>query len=148
MKKFQPDLVIEADKAIVGHLAAFTAKKLLEGHTVAIVNAEKAVFSGDARKIVARYHDKRGIQRKEDPDKSPKFPRRPDLFLKRVVFGMLPTSRRTTRKACLHRLRVFMGVPKELEGKAKSVTKTRDRLQFKPVTVKQVCEALGWEKVD
>ena len=93
MKGFTPDLVFEADKAIVGHLAAFTAKKLLEGHAVAIVNSEKAVFSGDARKIVARYQDKRNIQRKDDPDKSPKFPRRPDLFLKRVVFGMLPTSR-------------------------------------------------------
>ena len=140
-------LVLDADKAITGRLAAYTAKKLLEGHEVVVVNAEKAVFSGNPKKIVARYADKRGIQNKADPDKSPKFPRRPDLFLKKVVFGMLPTSRRNTRKACLHRLRCYMGVPKEFEGKAgKKVIRTADKLSHKPVTIRKVCLALGWQE--
>ena len=138
--------VLDADKAIAGRLAAYTAKKLLEGHEVVIVNSGKAVFSGNPKKIVERYSGKRGIQQKSNPDKSPKFPRRPDLFLKKVVFGMLPTSRRSTRKACMSRLRCYLGVPKQFQGKAEKKVKTADEWSHKPVSIEKVCLDLGWQK--
>ncbi len=139
-------IVLDADKAIAGRLAAYAAKKLLEGHEVVIVNSGKAVLSGDPKKITARYAAKRNIQQKSDPDKSPKFPRRPDIFLKKIVFGMLPTSRRSTRKASMKKLRCYLGVPKQFEGKAEKKVKTADELSHKPTSIEKVCLALGWQQ--
>ncbi len=140
------EIVLDADKAVAGRLAAYTAKKLLEGHEVVVVNAENAVLSGDPKKIVAKYEAKRNIQQKSDPDKSPKYPRRPDLFLKRLIKGMLPTRRRNTRKECLHRLKCYLGVPKQFEGKAEKKVKTAEQLSLRPTTIKEVCLALGWQE--
>ena len=138
-------LVFDAKGCVVGRLASYTAKKLLTGEQVVIVNAELAVLSGDPVKIVSKYKDRRGIQQKADPDKSAKWPRRPDFLLKRIVKGMLPPHT-PRRAAALKRLRVYMGVPKEFEGKGKPVA-ARKRQDFarRVVTLGFVCERLGWK---
>lgn len=138
------ELVFDAEDAIIGRLAALTAGKLLTGYTVVIVNAEKSVFSGDEAKITARYQAKRDIQQKADPDKSPKWPRRPDLLLKRVIFGMLPTSRRNTRKQALRDLRCYLGVPEEYAGKGVKPVKTVQDLHRRSVTLLKVSRNLGY----
>ncbi|MFH0836307.1 MAG: 50S ribosomal protein L13 [Candidatus Micrarchaeota archaeon] len=138
-------IVFDAKDCVAGRLASYTAKTLLKGEQVVIVNAELAILSGNAVKIVSKYSDRRGIQQKADPEHSPKWPRRPDFLLKRIIRGMLPphTARRSN---AMKNLRVFMGVPKEYEGKGKPVA-ARKKQDFtrKVITLGFICKKLGWK---
>ncbi len=106
--------VIDADNLIMGRLASHVAKLLISGEEVAIVNAEKTIISGRKKSIIAEYHQKRTVG---GPRKGPFFPRMPDRILKRTVRGMIPYKKATGKEA-FKRLKVYIGVPKELEGKS------------------------------
>jgi large subunit ribosomal protein L13 len=140
-------LVVNGDNAVIGRLAAWTANKLLTGSTIVIYNTEKTVFSGNAKKIAVRYKEKRDIQLKGNPDNSPKIPRRPDLLFKRVVFGMLPTSRRNTRRDALRKLKCYLGEPDAYKGKGVKPVKTGDKLHGKGTTMLEISQRLGWDKM-
>lgn len=105
--------VINADGLIMGRLASSVAKRLLAGETIYIVNAENAVISGSKLATFVEYTEKRTIGSKEW---GPYFPKRPDRILKRTVRGMLPYKRSRGRDA-FGRLKVYVGVPDELQGK-------------------------------
>ena len=105
-------VLINADGLIVGRLASLTAKKLLEGDEVMIINAEKAVLSGAKASIFREYQEAYVRGSKEH---GPYFPKRPDAIIKRTIRGMLPyTSQRG--KDSMARLRVYIGTPSEFEG--------------------------------
>ncbi|MFQ5986651.1 MAG: 50S ribosomal protein L13 [Thermoplasmata archaeon] len=105
-------VIYDASGQILGRLSSLTAKRLLEGETVTIVNAEEAVITGSRQSILREYQQKRrvGSQRK-----GPYFPKRPDRILKRTVRGMLPYQRPRGR-AAFKRLRVYAGAPPEIGG--------------------------------
>ena len=52
-------IVIDATGSVAGRLATAVAKKLLQGETVVIVNAELAIISGDRWKVLDHYEIKR-----------------------------------------------------------------------------------------
>ncbi len=105
-------VLINADGLILGRLASITAKKLLEGDEVMIINAEKAVLSGAKASIFREYQEAYVRGSKEH---GPYFPKRPDAIIKRTIRGMLPyTSQRG--KDSMARLRVYIGTPSEFEG--------------------------------
>jgi large subunit ribosomal protein L13 len=138
-------LLIDADGAVAGRLAAFVAKKALSGETVIIVNAEKAVISGDPKYVIKKYFNRRSVQNKANPEKSGKTPRRPDLFLKKMIGGMIPKSPRGAQAE--KAVKAFLGVPHEYEGKkADKPVKTAEKLGAKFITLKQLCIHLGWNK--
>ncbi|MEM0475959.1 MAG: uL13 family ribosomal protein, partial [Candidatus Norongarragalinales archaeon] len=98
-----------------------------------------------AKKIVEKYFRRRLQQDKANPEHSPHWPRRPDLFFKRIIRGMLP--RHTARgAAAFRRVIVFMGAgPSELQGlKKEKAPKTRSELGRAKVSVSEVCARLGW----
>lgn len=105
-------MIINAENLILGRMASFAAKKLLEGDEVIIVNAEKAVVTGKKEYIFRRY--KQRIDRADiaKPRKGPHFPRTPEGMVKRAVRGMLPYKKRKGKDA-LKRLRVFRGTPEK-----------------------------------
>lgn len=107
-------VIFDASGQILGRLSSVTAKRLLEGDAVSIINAEKAVITGSRLSILREYQQKRrvGSQRK-----GPHFPKRPDRILKRTVRGMLPYQKPRGR-AAFKRLRVYVGTPSEVEGEA------------------------------
>jgi large subunit ribosomal protein L13 len=138
-------IVFDADGAVVGRLAAVVAHAALEGNEVRITNAEKAVFSGNVEEIVRKYYRRRLQQDKANPEHSPHWPRRPDLFFKRVVRGMLPWH--TARgAAAFRRVIAFYGAgPSELQGaKREKAPKTQESLGRAKVSVSEVCALLGW----
>lgn len=102
-------MVIDASDKVVGRLASRIAKELLKGNRVTVVNAEKAVLSGNPRHLIETYTEKR---ERGDPYHGPFYPREPDMMLKRMVRGMLPYKRAKGRDA-FKRLRVFISVPEE-----------------------------------
>ena len=137
--------VYDADGAVVGRLAAVVAHEALAGNEVRIVNAEKAVFSGNAEEITRKYFRRRLQQDKSNPEHSAHWPRRPDLFVKRLIRGMLPWH--TARgAAAFHRIIVFYGQgPSELQGvKKEKAPKTQEALGRGKVSVSKICERLGW----
>ena len=109
-------IVIDASGLILGRLSSMIAKRLLEGETVSIVNAEKAIISGSATTTFKGYLQatQRGIK-----EQGPYYPKRPDMILKRTIRGMLPHKRRRGRDA-LSQLKVYVGEPGELKREARS----------------------------
>ncbi len=105
--------IIDADNAVLGRLASIVAKRLLNGEEIVIVNAEKAVIIGNKAYIIERYKDRRNIG---SVRKGPYYPRMPDRILRRTVRGMLPMKKAHGKEA-YRRLKVYMGVPKEFDGK-------------------------------
>lgn len=99
--------VIDASGAVMGRLASHVAKRLLEGESIVVVNAEKALITGRRDSILAEYKNKRarGTQRF-----GPFYPRVPHLIVKRTVRGMMPYQEHRGRDA-YRRLRVEAGVP-------------------------------------
>jgi large subunit ribosomal protein L13 len=107
-------MIVDASGLVLGRLASVTATKLLAGEEIKIVNAEKAIITGRRENIYEEYFAARDRGHKE---RGPYFPRRPEMILKRTVRGMLPFRLKRGRDA-LSRLKVYIGVPSDLEGLA------------------------------
>lgn len=106
-------MIINAEGLILGRLAAFAAKRLLEGETVRIINAERAVITGQREMVFKKYKD---MRKRTNKDHGPFISRMPDKIIQRTVRGMLPYKQDRGKKA-LKRLRVFIGEPdKPLTG--------------------------------
>lgn len=108
--------VIDAKNLIVGRLATHVAKRLLQGESVTVVNAEEGIISGSRTYILAKYLHRRERKSIVNPVRhGPFFPRRPEAILQRAVRGMLPYEKARGREA-YKRLKVFPGVPEEFKG--------------------------------
>ncbi|MEM4033111.1 MAG: uL13 family ribosomal protein, partial [Sulfolobales archaeon] len=82
-------LVVDAEGAILGRLATTVAKSLLDGYKVYVVNAEKAVVSGNPQMVIESYRIWLEIKTLRNPYKwSPKRPRNPIAIVKKAVKGM------------------------------------------------------------
>ncbi len=103
--------VIDAKGHILGRLSSKIAKRLVNGENIVIVNAEKAVITGQRSMNLNKYIEKseRGSQ-----ESGPYFPKHPENIFKRTVRGMLPWKSRRGREA-FKGLKVFIGVPEELK---------------------------------
>jgi large subunit ribosomal protein L13 len=110
-------LLLDAKNQILGRFASFVAKRALSGDTVIVLNAEKAVVSGRRGNIVAEAKRRLRTRTLGTQIHAPVHQRRPDMYLRRVVRGMLPWKKARGRSA-FHRVRVFVGVPEEFANKA------------------------------
>jgi len=134
-------MIVDAEGAILGRLATRVAKELLKGEDITIVNAEKAIITGNSDAIISRYFVRR---ERGDPNKGPFYPRQPDKLLKRAIRGMLPYKKDKGRKA-LRRLKVFIGNSNSFKGER--ISKTEENITCKYMTIKALCNKLG-AKVD
>jgi len=130
-------MIVDAEGAILGRLAAKIAKELLKGENIIVINSEKIVVSGNPKAVFKRFHEKR---KRGDPHKGPFYPRYPERILKRTVRGMLPYKKQKGIKA-FRKLKVFMRNPDNLKGE--KISKTSDDLNCKFVTLEQLCKKLG-----
>src|SRR3989338_8389120 len=99
--------VIDGKNAILGRLSSQTAKRLLKGESISIVNAEKIIITGNPASIKEKYLTDR---RRGSAHHGPFFPTRPDLIVRRTIRGMLPYKTNRGRNA-LKKLRVHIGTP-------------------------------------
>jgi len=130
---------------ILGKLASYVAKKLLLREEIIILNAEKIIITGNKRDIMEKYLKRRSIKPKQNPYHRPKWPRVPNLLVRRVVRGMLPYSSSRGREA-YKRLRVTMGSPEKYTNKIsdKNYDKLKSKSLRKFITVDTLCESLGY----
>ncbi len=104
--------VIDAENLILGRLASFVAKRLLEGDKIVIVNAEKAVLTGNRRYLINRYKQRTSIKTKSNPRRGPFWPRTPHGIVKKTIRGMLPWKKPKGKQAH-KRVKVYTGIPNE-----------------------------------
>jgi len=137
-------LVIDATDQILGRLASYAAKNALSGNTVVVLNAEKAVISGRKSNIVEEAKRRLKTRTLANQTTAPVHQRRPDLYLRRVVRGMLPWKK-AKGKAAFHRVLVFMGVPEEYASKKPSRVPDADasRLTTPYMTLEALAKEIG-----
>jgi large subunit ribosomal protein L13 len=138
------ELVLDAKNQILGRLASYIAKRAIEGNKVVVLNAEKAVISGRRSNIVQEAKLRLETRTHGTQSHAPIHQRRPDLYLRRVVRGMLPWDKPKGR-AAYHRVWVFMGIPQEYADKdvAKVPKADASRLISPYVTLEDLAKEIG-----
>ena len=131
--------IIDASGATLGRLSTNTAKRLLRGEEIAIVNAEKAIISGKKSSIKERYKQKREVGTYR---KGPFFPRTPERIVKRTIRGMIPYQTPHGR-AAFKRLKCYVGTPKEFEGKKTESIKEAEKQPIDYITIEELSKSLG-----
>lgn len=108
-------IVFDGEGAILGRMATVIAKELLKGNSVDIINSEEVVISGDKNKIIRKIQAKMNMGRGSSL-KGPKYIRREDRLLKRMIRGMLPRNINKGREA-FKRLKCYVGSKEIKEDK-------------------------------
>ena len=106
------EIIVDAEKQILGRMASEIAKILLNESEskVIVINAEKAVVTGNKRFLVGKYKQRAELRTNTNPLAGPFYPRSPDVLVRRTVRGMLPWKKYRGREA-YRRLKVYIGVP-------------------------------------
>lgn len=145
-KKQENIVVVDATNCIAGRMCSHVSKLLLQGNRVAIVNAEKAMLSGNRYKTIESYKEHLGINSVTNPIHGPFHPRRPDTILSKMVRGMVPKLKPHGISAFKH-LRVYMGVPEAMKG-IKMETFDDSKIT-KPesyyISIAEVAKQIGWK---
>ncbi|GAA0311646.1 50S ribosomal protein L13 [Halarchaeum salinum] len=139
--EFDADVVVDARDCIMGRVASNVAELALDGETVAVVNAEDAVITGNEEDVLGTYRTRAEL----GSDSGPYYPKRPDRIFKRAVRGMLPYKTDRGRDA-FENVRLYVGNQFDEDGEVLEGT-SLDRLSnIKFVTVGEISEELGANK--
>ncbi len=135
-------VIIDAKELILGRMASVIAKRLLQGETIVIVNAEKAAISG---KRLSRVRDAKTFLEVGHPRKGPYHRRRPDRIVRRTIRGMLPRKKPKGKQA-YKRLKVYLSTPAELVGKEAQtiIEASTEKLRCPYLTVGELAKEIGW----
>ena len=133
--------IIDANGLILGRMASVIAGRLLQGETIIVVNAEKAVISG---KRQSKIEEAKTFLEIGHPGKGPFHPRRSDQIVRRTIRGMLPWKKPKGKQA-YKRLRVFIEVPEEFKGKQMETIPevSADNLKCPYTTVGDLAKEIG-----
>jgi large subunit ribosomal protein L13 len=137
-------VVVNAEGLILGRMCSKIAKRLLNGEVIIIVNAEKIVLSGKKKSKVA---EAKQFLEVGAPERGPFHSRRPDRIVCKTVRGMVPW-RQPKGKNAYKRLKVFMGVPKELKDvKMETVEQAQaTNLKGPHFTLAELAIEVGWNQ--
>ena len=142
LAEFDADLVIDARDCIMGRVASEVAQCALDGERVAVVNAERAVITGNEESTMETYRKRADL----GSDRGPYYPKRPDRIFKRSIRGMLPHKKPRGREA-FENVRVYVGNPYEDDPDREAVVldgTSLDRLSnIKFTTLGEISEELG-----
>jgi large subunit ribosomal protein L13 len=139
-----PVTLVNADGLILGRMASKVAKRLLNGEKIIIVNAEKAVLSGKKKSKAAEAKEFLEVGA---PRKGPFHYRRPDRILRKTVRGMLPFKQPKGKNA-YKKLKVFIGVPEDLQGQQMITLKEAQAAKLKGpyFTLAELAKEIGWNQ--
>ena len=132
-------MIINAENLILGRMTTYAAKKALQGEEVDIVNCEKAIITGNKRRIFEKY---KRISELGNQFKGPFLSRMPDRFVRRVIRGMLPYKHGKGKDA-FKRIMCYMSVPIQFNDKKMETIKEADISRVKSLkytTVGEICK--------
>lgn len=135
-------IIIDAKGLILGRMASIIAKRLLQGESVIVLNAEKTAISGKRLQIVK---EAKTFLEVGHPRKGPFHQRRPDRIVRRTIRGMLPRKKPKGRQA-FKRLKVYLGAPMEFNGKEIQtiLEASAEKLKSPYITVGELAKEIGW----
>jgi large subunit ribosomal protein L13 len=139
-------LVVDASNIVAGRIASIVAKQLLLGERVIVINAEKAVLSGNRASLINEYKEKLGVRTLTAPWKGPFHWRQPHGILRRIIRGMLPWKKARGRLA-MKNLRVYTGTPEKLEITRKIDLPEFERKGRRTIYLGEVARELGWKGI-
>ena len=149
VQKSENIVIIDAENQILGRMATEIVKLLKSGKEVIVVNAEKAVVSGPKSRVVNGYKLLFSVRTLKNPyTHGIRRPRSPINIVKRTVRGMLPKN--NLGREMYKRLKVYIGIPKEFEGKQMLKFEHADAKKLKKtkyITVGELAKELGWKGV-
>ena len=139
-------IIIDATDLVLGRMGTVIAKTALLGGAVDIVNCEESVILGSKNEILEKYkrNNQRGI-----PAKGPFFYRKPDMFVKRSIRGMLPYKKERGMKA-FKSIKCHIGIPENFKNqkietvdKANIIKNPSERI-VNYTKIKDICMYFGW----
>jgi large subunit ribosomal protein L13 len=136
-------MIIDGTNLILGRAASYAAKQALLGEDVNIVNCEGMQITGTKADVFEKYLHKKfdmGLH-----SKGPFWPKRPDMFVKKTIRGMLPYKQPKGRVA-FKKIKCYIGMPSDLKGKPEilkfaSIDKVPN---LRYISLGEVCKRLGW----
>ena len=131
------EIIIDATGGVVGRIASFTAKKVLLGNKVIIVNCNEAIVTGPKKAVLEIYTLKRTYG--GTSQKGPYYSRTPDRMLRKAVRGMLPWPKGRAREVYKNVI-CHPRVPEEYASKEKLTFKKAMRSHF--MTLRQIGELM------
>ena len=138
-------MYIDATGHVAGRLCSVVAHEIIRGKHVVVLNAEKAIITGNRSSVVEQWKQRLELGSKVNPINGPLHPRRPDNILWRMVRGMVPKTK-TKGELGLKRLRVYMGVPEKYSGVTTS--KVDQAMATRPLplylTIAELSKNIGW----
>ncbi|MCD6557487.1 MAG: 50S ribosomal protein L13 [Candidatus Aenigmarchaeota archaeon] len=134
-------MIIDAKDAVLGRLSTFVAKKLLEEEKIHIVNSEKAIITGNNKKIFEKYLQRR---HRGDVYKGPFFPKKPNMIVRRTIAGMLPKNKRG--RNAIKRLKVYIGIPEKFKDKKIEKFDNKKNIRTSFVRIEKISQELGWSE--
>jgi large subunit ribosomal protein L13 len=144
MKIMSTSTIIDGEGLILGRMASIVAKRLLNGESIDIVNAEKIVVSGKRHMIINKEKEFLNVGGHE---RGPVHYRQPHRIVRRTIRGMLPHRKAHGRDA-FKRLKVYIGIPEEFEGAdlEKMEKYHSSKLNRRFITIGEIAENIGWKK--
>jgi len=116
--------IIDGKGAVLGRVASYSAKQALQGEEIVVLNCEQIIITGNRKKIQSDFEERR--QRVGSSQKGPKISRMADRIVKRAIRGMLPSHRQGRGREAWKRIKCYVGIPKEFEGK-KTIVVGKDK---------------------
>lgn len=137
------NIIIDAKGLILGRMASVIAKRLLQGESIIVLNAEKAAISGKRLQIVKAA---KTFLEVGHPKKGPYHPRMPDKIVRRTIRGMLPRKKPKGKQA-YKRLKVYLGTPSEFDSEETQTIfeASAEKLKSPYITVGELAKEIGWK---
>jgi large subunit ribosomal protein L13 len=133
-------IVVDGSEGILGRVGSFVAKELLKGKKVVLINCEKIIVSGKKADFVGKIKRKRKMGQGSSL-KGPKYIRKEDMLVKRIIRGMLPWDRMKGREA-YKRLRCEIGKGDLNEEELEKVKDFKHQKPQRYSYLKEIVEAL------
>lgn len=123
--------IIEGKGAVLGRLAVYAAKESLRGEEIVVINCDQIIITGNKEAIKENFEIRRA--RTGSTQQGPRHHATSEKIVKRAIRGMLPDHRVGRGKQAFKRIKCFVGIPKEYEGKKPIVIKSSKKIKFAEV---------------
>ncbi|MBI4043268.1 MAG: 50S ribosomal protein L13 [Candidatus Diapherotrites archaeon] len=144
IEKRSAPVVIDGANLVLGRMSSVIAKRLLQGESISLVNAERVVVTGTKDSAMAKFKARRELTRKGFPESGPQYSRTPDRMVWRCIRGMLPLKTKREKYA-LQNFRVYVGVPAELKNsRHERIPQAENTLEKGFTTMLEISTRLGY----
>jgi len=154
LKTSDPIKQIDLTGAIMGRAASYIAKRALMGDYFILVNCKNARTTGTRAEIYNFFLARNNVKTFSNKTHGPFFPHRPDKFMEKIVWGMLPNNARG-ELAFSHVKCYISDIPKKDQAlyATKKITpvkldirNTIEKTVCKSSTIEEICTRNGWSE--